>query len=273
MLKRLLESVRGSVVTAQMQELLDRLPKAPGEFERDPWGMDLDRTWLAFALTKRLYDDYFRVKTSGLQHVPKKGRVLVVANHSGQLPMDGLMISMALATNPHGARAPRAMVERFFPTVPFVGNAMSRMGAVIGDPQNCRRMLEHEACVVVFPEGVRGSGKPWSDRYQLQRFGTGFMHLAMENNTPVLPVGIVGCEETMPSAGNVAPLAKLLGIPYFPLALPFPLPAKVSLNFGEPLSFDGDVKDEKEVEKRVDEVKAAIRQLMDKGLSTRESIY
>lgn len=273
MLDQLVRQLKNRLVTPQMQELIDQIPKAPGDFERDPWGMNPDRTWLNFVLTKKLYDDYFRVETHGLENVPAKGRLLVIANHSGQLPMDGVLIGMALSTNPHGARAPRAMIERFFPTVPFVGSLMNHMGAVIGDPQNCRRMLEHEACVVVFPEGVRGSGKPYKDRYQLQRFGTGFMHLALKYDTPILPVGVVGCEETMPSAGNLMPLARLLGIPYFPIALPLPLPAKVTLNFGKPMHFSGSVDSEDTVVAHVEKVKTEIRRLIDKGLTARSSIF
>jgi len=273
MFDRLLERFKNQVVSPEMQALMDRIPNAPGEFKRDPWGMDNERTWLSFALCKKLYDDYFRVETHGLEHVPPTGRLLVIANHSGQLPMDGLLVGMALSTNPHGSRAARAMIERFFPTVPFVGNALNHMGAVVGDPQNCQRMLEHEACVVVFPEGVRGSGKPYKDRYQLQRFGTGFMHLALNFDTPIVPVGVVGCEETMPSAGNFKPLAQMLGIPYFPIALPFPLPARVTLNFGEPMVFDKAAKSEQQVQGYVEEVKDEIRRLIDKGLADRSSIF
>ena len=267
------KALKDLILPKDMADQLAQIPRAPGEFSRDPWGMDKERSWLSFAISKRLYDDYFRVQANGLENVPHKGRLLVIANHSGQLPMDGVLIGMALSTNPHGARAPRAMIERFFPTVPFVGTALNHMGAVIGDPVNCQRMLEHEACIVVFPEGVRGSGKPYKDRYQLQRFGSGFMHLAMMNNTPILPVGVVGCEETMPSAGNIKPLAKMLGIPYFPLALPVPLPARVTLNFGEPMSFSGSVEREEDVVEHVESVKTRIRELIDQGLSERTSIY
>ncbi|MEM7082522.1 MAG: lysophospholipid acyltransferase family protein [Pseudomonadota bacterium] len=267
------KAIKDRILPPEMAEQLASIPRAPGEFKRDPWGMDKERSWLSFAVCKRLYDDYFRVQANGLENVPTKGRLLVIANHSGQLPMDGLLIGMALSTNPHGARAPRAMIERFFPTVPFVGNALNHMGAVIGDPVNCSRMLEHEACIVVFPEGIRGSGKPYADRYQLQRFGTGFMHLALKHNTPILPVGVVGCEETMPSAGNIKPLAKLLGIPYFPLAFPLPLPARVTLNFGKPLTFEGSVDSEDEVVAHVETVKSHINALIEDGLNDRTSVY
>jgi 1-acyl-sn-glycerol-3-phosphate acyltransferase len=134
-------------------------------------------------------------------------------------------------------------------------------------------MLENDEAIIVFPEGVRGSGKLYKDRYQLQRFGNGFMHLAMQTRTPIVPVGVVGCEETMPALYNIAPLAKLLGIPYAPVAPPLPLPARVYLNFGVPMRFKGNVDHEEKVTERVELVKAEIRKLIERGLQERTSIY
>jgi 1-acyl-sn-glycerol-3-phosphate acyltransferase len=165
------------------------------------------------------------------------------------------------------------MVERFFPKVPFVGDLLTRMGAAIGDPLNCARMLDSEEAVIVFPEGVRGSGKLFRQRYELQRFGSGFMHLAMEHRAPIVPVGVVGCEETMPSLANVAPLARLLGLPYVPVTTLIPLPARVSLHFGEPMAFDGEAHDEDEVVARVEQVKDELRALIGRGLAERKSVF
>ncbi len=255
-----------------VEEQFARLPAVTGEFERDPWGFDKTRVKALFALGKRLYDDYFKVEAHGLDNVPVRGRVLLIGNHSGQLPIDGFLLAMAVATNPNGPRAARAMIERFFPTVPFIGNLLNQMGAVIGDPQNCRRLLENEEAIIVFPEGVRGSGKLYRQRYELQRFGNGFMHLAIRHATPIVPVGIVGCEETMPSLANLAPLARLLGLPYLPVTTPIPLPARVSLDFGEPLLF-GPADSEAEVTANVDQVKQAIGALLERGLARRESVF
>lgn len=268
-----LHGLRRLLVSEQTDALIDRLPSVTGEFERDPWGFDKDKTRLMFGALKRLYDDYFRVQTMGLDRVPAEGRVLLIGNHSGQLPMDGVLIGMALATRSEAPRAARAMIERFFPTVPFVGNMLNHMGAVVGDPHNCKRMLENEEAIIVFPEGVRGSGKLYKERYTLKRFGNGFMHLAMQHNTPIVPIGVVGCEETMPSLANLAPVAKALGLPYFPLALPVPLPARVILNFGEPMSFDNSVHNEAAVTERTEQVKTRIRTLLDEALAARTSVF
>ena len=262
------------VVTPDIEALIDRIPKRVGSFGYDPWGYDENNVKLGVGLIKLLYEHYFRVTAHGLENVPASGRALIIGNHSGQLPMDGVLVGYALLTNPHGPRAARAMIERFFPTVPFLGNFLNSLGAVIGDPLNCSKMLEADETIIVFPEGVRGSGKAYRQRYQLQRFGNGFVHLAMAHNTPIIPVGIVGCEETMPSLGSIAPLAKLLGIPYVPIVPSLlPLPARVYLNFGAPIHFDSSPCSETEVKARVEQVKDSIRDLIDAGLDERTRIF
>lgn len=261
------------IVPPEMEAYVDSIPKTVGSYGYDPWGYNSETVKICFAVFKFIYDRYFRVKAHGLEHVPARGRVLIIANHSGQLPLDGLLIGTALGTNPHGPRAPRAMVERFFPTVPYIGNLINQFGGVVGDPVNCSRMLENEESVIVFPEGVRGSGKLFKDRYRLQRFGDGFMHLAVNHNTPVVPVGVVGCEETIPAVANIKPLAKLLGFPYVPLAAPVILPARVILNFGEPMVFNGEQLSDAEIEKNVEQVKRAIEKLINKGLAERKGWF
>jgi 1-acyl-sn-glycerol-3-phosphate acyltransferase len=262
-----------SLVTPEIEHLVASIPKPVGSFGYDPWGYNEDRFKLTLGLAKWLYDKYFRVTVHGLEHIPAEGRVLIIGNHSGQLPMDGVLVGVAAATNPHGPRLARAMIERFFPTVPWLGNYLNALGGVIGDPVNCAKMLEMEEAIIVYPEGVRGSGKLYKHRYQLQRFGNGFMHLAMNHKAPIVPVGIVGCEETMPALVNMAPLAKLLGLPYLPLVPSLiPLPARVYLNFGPPMHFDP-AANEAGVTERVEDVKTELRRLIDLGLQERTKLY
>lgn len=265
-------TLRDWVVPRDIEEKFERTPKNLGSYQYDPWGYHPDTAVVSLTVVKQFFDHYFRVETDGIENIPEQGRALIIANHSGQLPIDGILIGTAMATADK-PRLARAMVERFFPTVPFIGNFLNQTGAVIGDPTNCVRMLENEEAVIVFPEGIRGSGKLWQDRYQLKRFGNGFLHIAMATGTPIIPVGVVGCEETIPSAANLKPLANLLGLPYFPLALPVVLPAKVHLHFGEPLFFENDVSTEDEVTARVEEVKTAITQLIQKGLVKRKGVF
>jgi 1-acyl-sn-glycerol-3-phosphate acyltransferase len=267
------DALMQKLITPEVEAVLARTPKPVGSFGYDPWGYNENIARIGLGVTKLLYEKYFRVTAHGLENIPKTGRVLIVPNHSGQLPMDGVLVGYALSTNEHAPRTPRAMIERFFPTVPYLGNVLNGLGAVIGDPINCVKMLQADEAIIVFPEGVRGSGKLYKQRYQLQRFGNGFMHLAMQQKTPIIPCGVVGCEETMPSIANISPLAKLLGIPYVPVAPLIPLPARVYLNFGEPMEFKGNVDNEELVTERVEQVKAEIRRLIDLGLKERTKIY
>jgi 1-acyl-sn-glycerol-3-phosphate acyltransferase len=267
------------------RELADRLEKAPlrlNEFGFDPYG--LSPTWWSRVLMPvvLLYRYYFRVETFGVERVPP-GRVLVVANHAGQLPFDGAMLGAALLLEADPPRIGRPMGEYWIPNLPWVSVAAARTGTLVGTPSNCVHMLENGECVMVFPEGVRGMNKLYSQRYQLQRFGTGFMRLALETNSPIVPVGIVGSEEQQPGFANLGALGRLLGMPAFPITPTFPwlgplgllpLPVKYRIYFGEPLSFQGDASEDDEVvEEKVDRVKAAIAALLERGRSERKGVF
>ena len=268
----ILSLLKSTFVSKDVEKQINKIKKPVGSFGYDAWGYNTDFHKVGMGMFKFLYNDYFRVQTYGIENVPADGRVLLIPNHSGQLPLDGVLIGFAMAKREKSPRATRAMIERFFPTVPYLGNLLNSIGAVIGDPANCARMLDNDEAVIVFPEGIRGSGKMYEKRYQLQRFGNGFMHLAMQHNTPIIPVGVVGCEETMPAIYNIKPLAKALGVPYIPITTPVPLPAKVSLHFGKPMYFDK-AETEEEVTAHTEKVKDAIRVLINEGLAKRESIY
>ncbi|KEF32249.1 MAG: acyltransferase family protein [Gammaproteobacteria bacterium] len=265
--------LKSKLVPAELDQHINRIRKPIGTLGYDPWGFNADAVKYGFSLTKQIYEKYFRVSAHGVEKIPADGPVLIIANHSGQLPIDGLLIGYALASRKKDPRIPRAMIERFFPTVPWLGNLLNEVGAVLGDPVNCAKMLANDEAVIVFPEGVRGSGKLYHDRYELKRFGNGFMHLAMKYNAPIVPVGVVGCEETIPAIANIKPLAKALGIPYAPVALPVVFPAKVHLNFGDPMHFDDLEIPEEQVTERVEMVKAEINRLIDKGLSERKRLF
>jgi 1-acyl-sn-glycerol-3-phosphate acyltransferase len=267
------------------REIADRLRRVPNrinEYGFDPYGMSPDwmRRWALPALL--LYRYYFRVETTGIERVPA-GRVLLVGNHAGQLPFDALMLFMALLLEAEPPRIARPMGEYWIPRIPFFSVAAARSGALVGTPANCVHMLENDECVMVFPEGVRGMNKLYSERYRLQRFGMGFMRLALETGTPVLPVGIIGSEEQQPAIANLEGLAKLLGIPALPITLGFPwlgplgllpMPVKLRIHFGELLHFAGSAnEDDSGVARRVDTVKEAIAALLKRGLAERQSIF
>jgi 1-acyl-sn-glycerol-3-phosphate acyltransferase len=267
------ELLKRALVSPETEAHVDKIPIPVGSFGYDPWGYNSETFKIALSVFKPLYEKYFRVEAVGLENIPQSGRLLVIANHSGQLPIDGALVGYAMATNPVAPRAVRAMIERWFPGTPFIGNTLNEFGAVLGDPVNCEKMLERDEAIIVFPEGIRGAGKPWSKRYKLQRFGNGFMHLAVKTNTPILPVGIVGCEETMPTPFHLNGLARLLNLPYVPVTTPFPLPAKVRLHFGKPMVFDGSLQDEDQAATKVELVKDEINKLIQQGLSERKGWF
>jgi len=256
---------------------LEKLTPPRNEFGVDPYGLDLDFLVSAMAPLLWLYRKYFRVETFGLEKVPDSGRMLVVGNHSGQLPFDAAMVEVALLIDKDPPRVARALVDTWVPTLPFVSTFMARCGQIVGTPENCRRLLAAEEALLVFPEGTRGLNKPWAERYRLKDFGLGFMRLALESGAPIVPLGVVGAEEQAPALFDLKPLARLLAFPAFPITptvLPFPLPSRYRLWFGEPMRFEGSPDDEDAaLEEKVDRVKAAVTALLARGLEERPHVF
>jgi 1-acyl-sn-glycerol-3-phosphate acyltransferase len=190
-----------------------------------------------------------------------------------------IMTSIFMDAEP--PRMPRAMVEKWAQTLPFVSMLFSRTGQVVGVPENCRRLLQQEELILVFPEGVRGINKPFTRRYQLEEFGLGFMRLAIETNTPIVPIAVIGAEEQFINVGNFEWAAKVLGLPSFPIVpqwlIPgaqIPLPTKYRIRFGEPLRFEGDPDDDDAViEQKVWLVRQTIQSMLNRGLKERTGIF
>jgi len=276
--QKVIEAMRGWTFAMEpdAQTKLSRLAAAQNEFGVDPFGLNLDFTVAALAPMVWLYKHYFRVEAVGAEKLPE-GRLLLIANHSGQLPLDGAMIGVACFLQGEPPRAIRAMVEKWVPSLPFVSTFMARAGQVVGTPENCRRLLAAGETILVFPEGVRGISKLYKNRYQLQEFGQGFMRLALETDTPIVPVAVVGAEEQAAALVNVKPLADLLGFPAFPLTptvLPVPLPTKYHIAFGEPMRFTGRPDDdEEELERKVKAVKAELQSMINAGVQARKHVF
>src|SRR5512145_1821849 len=262
---------------AELRARLAKLTPPGNEYGVDPFGFDLDYALAAIAPLLWLYKKYFRVEVHGVERVPAEGRVLLIANHSGQLPFDAAMLGLSLLVERDPPRVARALVERWVPSLPFVSAAYARLGQVVGTPDNCRRLLAAGEAILTFPEGVRGLNKPWSERYRLQPFGRGFMRLALESGVPIVPVGVVGAEEQAPALVNLAALARLLSVPAFPITptiLPFPLPARHRLWFGEPLRFEGSPEaEDPEIDGHVRRVREAMAALLAEGLAARKGIF
>jgi 1-acyl-sn-glycerol-3-phosphate acyltransferase len=221
------------------------LRRLEGDYPEDEWGFDEQFARNVEPLLDFLYDHWWRVKVTGVENVPAHGRVLLTANHAGILPWDATMMSVAILREHPLPRYPRFLVLNWAFDLPYVSMAIRKVGGVVASPHNALRLLEADELVAVFPEGVKGAGKPFSERYRLQRFGRGgFVELALRTGSPIVPVAVVGSEEIYPKLGESPLLAKLMGAPYFPLTPTFPwlgllgvvpLPSKWRIEFCEPI--------------------------------------
>jgi 1-acyl-sn-glycerol-3-phosphate acyltransferase len=279
LLDRLRQGWAGPQVIDDIAGRTQALVVRGNEFGYDEFGLSRDSFRTAAKFARWLYRNYFRATAFGVEHIPSTGRAIFVANHSGQLPFDGLVIASAAFLEPEQPRLVRSMVEYFVPTVPFASYLFARWGQITGTPENCRRLLAAEEAVLVFPEGARGISKPFSKRYQLAEFGKGFMRLALEMQAPIVPVAVIGAEEQAPAI-NVKPLARLLRtpsfpiVPYPPFVAPLPLPVKYRLYFGEPMTFTGDPDDDEDVlDDKAKTVKNRIQSMIHLGLREREHVF
>jgi len=278
MLERLSEEVKGRLrqltldLAGPRREALEALAKPHNEFGVDPFGFDPDYALSAIAPFAWLYKNYFRVEAHGVERVPP-GRVLLVGNHSGQIPLDGAMVGVAMLLEADPPRIVRAMTEKWAASLPYVSTVFARSGQIVGTPENCRRLLVNGEAVMVFPEGVRGISKLWPQRYQLQDFGLGFMRLALETDTPIVPVAIIGAEEQAPAVLNLKSVGKLVGFPALPVTVT-PLPPKYRLYFGDPLTFSGSADEEdSELDRKVRVVKTTLQGMIQQGLEEREHVF
>ncbi len=221
-----------------------------GEGEVDEFGFDPEfNTRLLMPLARLLYQQWFRVDMRGLEHVPGTGAALLVANHSGVLPLDAVMLQTGLHDEHPEHRNLRLLGADLVYELPGLAYLARRAGHIRACPANADRLLRDGELVGVFPEGFRGIGKPFSDRYQLRRFGRGgFAVTALRARVPIVPCAIVGAEEIYPMVGNARPLARLLRLPYFPITPLFPwfgplgavpLPSKWIIGFGAPVDTCG----------------------------------
>ena len=217
-----------------------------GEYHEDEWGFDEQFAEAVYPFFEFLYDVWWRVEADGVRNVPSHGRALLVSNHAGSLfPFDASMILGAIMKEHPLPRWARFMVLDWAFVLPFVSVFMRRVGGVPASPHNAARLLEQDELVMAFPEGVKGTGKPFSERYRLQRFGRGgFVELALRTRSPIVPVAVVGSEEIYPKLADAKPIARAIGAPFVPITPTFPwlgllglipLPSKWRIEFCEPI--------------------------------------
>lgn len=257
-----------------------------GGYDVDEFGFDEhfhSNIWLP--LWRPLFEHWFRVEVIGAENIPAEGAGLIVANHAGVLPLDGLMTTVAV--HDHGGRALRMLAADLAMTLPVVAPFARRAGATLACAADAERLLSNGNVVAVWPEGYKGLGKPFADRYRLQRFGRGgFVSTALAAGAPIIPCSVVGSEEIYPKLGEVPALARLLGVPYLPITPTFPLlgglggiplPTKWTMEFGEPIEtahLGPDAADDPMVVFEItDQVRETIQNTLFRNLARRGSVF
>jgi 1-acyl-sn-glycerol-3-phosphate acyltransferase len=240
----------------------------------DAYGVSRDSLASGMRVAGWMYRHYFSVQCSGVEHVPKRGRVILVGNHSGGYAIDAGMVIAACFFELEPPRLAHGMADRFINRVPFLSQLANRTGQITGLPQHARQLLNDDRVLLVFPEGARGTSKLFWNRYSLGQFGTGFLRLALHTKSPIVPFAFLGGGEAVPTIANLKLLGKLLGVPYVPLTpylLPLPLPTRAMIRFGPPLHFSG-TGDESQlvIQEQVDRVKGSIARLIAEGLAERK---
>ncbi len=239
----------------------------------DPYGIERRTLARWMSVLAWLHRKYFRVRVEGIEHVPARGRAMLVGNHSGGVAIDGAMVIATCFLEMDPPRLAQGMVERFMDHVPFAATWAARCGQFTGLPENAVHLLHDERLLMVFPEGARGTAKLFPERDSLVEFGTGFLRLALQTRTPIVPFGFVGGGEAIPTVFNAYQLGRAIGVPYVPITpyvVPLPLPAKLSVHFGAPLVFEGTGREDDEiVDAHVERVKREIARLVAQGRAQR----
>ncbi len=261
----------------QVRRNVDRLPIQFDDYGFDRFGLSKKALVRAYSPMAQMYRHYLKVTAFGLQNVPAVGRALVIANHSGGLGTDAAMILTSLLLNDEAPRLGQGMAEYFLTRSPFARPILRKLGHLTGLPEHGEQLLKDERLLLVFPEGARGAGKLYRNRYKLVRFGTGFMRLALKMNAPIIPCAFIGGEESFPQLYHIKWLAKLVNGPFVPVApqlVYFPLPVACQVYYGLPMTFDGDgTEPDHIIRQYVDEVRHAMERLISTGLDARPQAF
>jgi 1-acyl-sn-glycerol-3-phosphate acyltransferase len=259
-----------------------------GDYDVDVFGFDRQLTeQVVLPLARPLYHSYFRVRTTGMEHVPDSGGALLVANHAGALPFDAIMTKVALLDDHPAHRNLRELAADLALRLPVIGELARKTGNTLAHDDDAVRLLAGGELVGVWPEGYKGIGKRYRDRYKLARFGRGgYVRVALRARTPIIPVAIIGSEETYPIVGNVRWLARLLNLPYFPITAQFPLlgplgllplPSRWLIEFGTPIPVTDYPPDAAEdpmlVLELSDRVRDTVQHMLYRNLMGRRSVF
>lgn len=245
--------------------------------KKDPWGLNLRTLETTLKILYPVYKNYFKVRTFGMDKLPEGTPFIVVANHSGQIPIDGMLTVMSFILEKENPTILRGMAERFLFKVPFIGKIALEAGTILGDRRNCRYLLNHGESILVFPEGVKGIAKSTPDFYHLKDFTLGFYRLALEKKIPIIPLAIVGAEEFYPYVYHNKTIANLLGVPALPFT-PFllPMPSPVDIHIGDPIYPVEGMNPEapnKEIKVEVQKIRELIQDKINRSLTDRRKLF
>lgn len=258
-----------TLTSRDVRDRLERLELPFNQYGMDPFGISKKHLGVFYSMLEVFYKNYFRVKCFGIDNVPERGGAMLVGNHSGGLPVDGGMVLASLFFARDLPRHATGMVEKFAGNWPFVSEWFSRVGQLPGLPEHALRLLQDGRLLMIFPEGARGTGKLFKDRYRLVQFGTGFMRIALQTGAPIVPFAFIGGEEALPTIYHAKTLAKIVGAPYWPVPpylVPFPLPLGCEIHYGKPMHFPGTGREPDEViEGYVEQVKSVVELLVLRG--------
>ncbi len=286
-LARLVQTGSGGLSWANLARLQSALYFAWHSDDVDDFGSDRRFTETLQPFVEFLYSVWWRVETTGIEHVPGRGPGLIVTNHSGVLPYDGLMVKLAVLHEHPARRDCRMLALDMFALLPVLAPLLAKSGSVRANPENGERLLKQGELVGVFPEGVKGVGKYYKDRYRLARFGRGgFVRIALRAGAPIIPCAVVGAEEIHPVIGKAEWVGRPLGFPYFPITPTFPLlgplglvplPTKWSIDFADPMDlsqYGPEAADDPILVNRLaEEVRSIIQRLIDGRLARRRSVW
>jgi 1-acyl-sn-glycerol-3-phosphate acyltransferase len=243
---------------------------------KDPWGFNLELCEKTLRKILPLYRSYFKVRVFGAENV-KDHSYIVASNHTGQVPIDGMLITIAFLMDVTPPRVLRAMVERFMAQLPFIGDFTAQTGSILGDRANCSYLIDHGESILVFPEGVKGISKNTPDFYKLRHFSEGFYRIALQKKTPILPVCVIGAEEMFPFVFHSKKLAKILRVPALPLtANLFPLPSPIDIYIGPEISIPEHLEaeaSEKDIKENVFHIENSIKRMLITGLKNRRPFF
>ncbi|MBK7580262.1 MAG: acyltransferase family protein [Myxococcales bacterium] len=263
-------------ISREVRERLGRLELPFNQDGVDPYGIDRERLGFMFSAFGLMYQRYFRCRAFGVENIPKRGRAMLVGNHSGGVAIDGMMVIASCFFEPDPPRLAQGMVEKFLNKLPFASEWSSKTGQFTGLPEHATRLLEEDRLLMVFPEGARGTAKLYVERYSLVRFGTGFMRLALATKTPIVPFGFLGGGEALPTVTNLEKIGHMIGAPYIPITsylLPVPLPVRMEVHYGEPITPSGSGnEDDHVILEKVNAVKATIARLIERGRKSYEAV-